>query len=138
MGRGQRGRFPAAKPARYGRDHQRLRANRNQAVGSACSRCGQLILAGQEVSPDHVDGGGPTEYRGWSHVRCNLSAGATYGNRLRAAAYRRARGLPEPLAAKTASNGAAAAVVAASHDCVATGCHVDRGRCGCGRHSRGW
>jgi hypothetical protein len=51
------------------------------------------ILEGQPASPDHVDGGGPTDYGGWAHEGCNLSAGASYGNKLRAAAYRAAVGL---------------------------------------------
>jgi hypothetical protein len=75
---------------RYGPIHKALRdqAAAGAAAGSACTRCGRVIEAGQAVSPDHRDGGGPTDYAGWAHSGCNVSAGVAYGNRLRAEAYR--------------------------------------------------
>jgi hypothetical protein len=79
---------------RYGPAHQALKANSDQAYGQPCTRCSQPMLAGQLVEPDHLDGGGPTDYAGWAHASCNHSAGAAYGNRMRAAAYRAAKGLP--------------------------------------------
>lgn len=129
---------------RYGPIHQQLRANPEQAVGTACTRCGRMILDGQEVSPDHVDGGGPHDYRGWAHRHCNVSAGAAYGNRLRAQAYRQARGMAP--AAQPSSNGAAVAVAEPlparsdpRHECEPAGCHPQPGGpCNCGRHSRAW
>ncbi|MFE6845059.1 hypothetical protein [Streptomyces sp. NPDC057686] len=48
---------------------------------------------GELLDLDHADDGG---YLGWAHASCNRSAGAARGNRLRAAAYRAAKGLPEP------------------------------------------
>jgi hypothetical protein len=93
------------------------------------------MLAGQVVEPDHVDGGGPTDYAGWAHAGCNHSAGAAYGNRLRAAAYRAARGVPAPV---NGSGAFAAQVLVDDHSCGDAGCHADPARCGCGRHSRGW
>jgi len=69
---------------RYGPIHKALRdqAAAGAAAGSACTRCGRVIEAGQAVSPDHRDGGGPTDYAGWAHSGCNVSAGVAYGNRL--------------------------------------------------------
>lgn len=133
---------------RYGPLHQALRANPGQAVGRPCSRCGGTILEGQAVSPDHVDGGGPHDYRGWAHQRCNVSAGASYGNQLRAAAYRATRGLLSPPPAAIAGNGGAVVTEAQeplplrldpAHYCEEGGCHpVIGGPCACGRHSRAW
>jgi hypothetical protein len=39
---------------------------------------------GQELHLDHVDGGAPDEYLGFSHASCNSSAGAQLGHWLRA------------------------------------------------------
>jgi hypothetical protein len=118
---------------RYGAAHQALKENSDQAIGQLCSRCREPMLAGQVVEPDHVDGGGPTDYAGWAHASCNHSAGASYGNRLRARAYRVAKGLAMPMAAS-----AGARVLVDDHACADAGCHVDPAVCVCGRHSRGW
>ena len=62
-----------------------------QAVGKLCVRCRQVMLPGQAVQLDHADNGDPNAYVGYSHARCNASAGAARGNRMRAAAYRAMR-----------------------------------------------
>ena len=81
---------------RYGAEHRRLRAQTVAlAVGKACARCHQPMLAGQAVQLDHDDQD-PSRYLGWSHASCNARAGAVNGNRARARAYRQAMGLPEP------------------------------------------
>jgi hypothetical protein len=80
---------------RYGAAHRRLvRATKAGAFGTPCARCGKLMLPGQAIDLDHTDDG--TGYIGWSHARCNRRAAAVRGNRARAAAYRRAKGLPDP------------------------------------------
>jgi hypothetical protein len=72
---------------RYGTAHRALRAATvAQAVGQPCARCRRTIQAGEAVDLDHADDG--DGYIGYSHRRCNSSAGASRGNRLRAAAYR--------------------------------------------------
>jgi hypothetical protein len=53
------------------------------------------MLEGQAVQLDHADDGSG-RYLGYSHRHCNASAGASRGNRMRAAAYRAAKGLPPP------------------------------------------
>jgi hypothetical protein len=69
---------------KYGVDHQRLRAAAiGQAWGLPCTRCGLPLVQGQEIHLDHRDGGGPGDYRGWSHASCNMAAGAAKGNRMR-------------------------------------------------------
>jgi hypothetical protein len=89
---------------RYGAAHQAYRAATvDQAVGKPCVRCQQVMLEGQAVQLDHADDGSG-RYLGYSHQRCNASAGAAHGNRMRAAAYRAAKGLP-------ASNSSGAVVV---------------------------
>jgi hypothetical protein len=99
QGRGRPARrCPACRDEdRYGPAHVAMRAATvAQAVGQLCVRCGLPMLPGQEVQLDHADDGSG-RYLGYSHKRCNLSAGASRGNRMRAAAYRAAKGLPAPL-----------------------------------------
>jgi hypothetical protein len=79
------------------------------AYGQPCTRCGKVMEPGQPISPDHLDGGGPQDCAGYAHVSCNVSAGVSRGNAMRAAAYRAAKGLPDPPAAKAAGNGATVA-----------------------------
>jgi len=63
----------------YGGPHQAIRkALLPYAVGSACARCSRAILPGQQVDLDHNDD--RVGYRGWSHPRCNRSAGGRLGN----------------------------------------------------------
>jgi hypothetical protein len=94
---------------RYGAVHRAVRATSAQAVGQLCTRCGQQLLEGQPVEPDHADGGGPHDYAGWAHASCNHSAGAARGNRLRAQAYRALQGAvvgrEVSLSGSAASNG---------------------------------
>jgi len=93
---------------RYGTAHQAMRAATvAQAVGQLCVRCQLPMLPGQEVQLDHADDD-PTRYLGYSHKRCNLSAGAARGNALRAQAYRALKGA---IMATPAANGAGAARV---------------------------
>lgn len=73
----------------YGTSHQRLRARlaRDVAAGRAvCARCGQPIVPGSawDLGHDDTDPSKKT-YRGPEHERCNRSAGARKGNRLRRA-----------------------------------------------------
>jgi hypothetical protein len=76
---------------RYGAQHRAIRAATvAQAVGQPCARCREPIRPGEAVDLDHADDGSGT-YLGYSHRRCNSSAGASRGNRLRAAAYRAAK-----------------------------------------------
>ena len=78
---------------RYGSEHVALReSTKESAYGTACARCGRELEPGQEIHLDHRDDG--PGWLGWSHARCNTSAGATHGNRLRADAYRAANGRP--------------------------------------------
>lgn len=59
---------------RYGTAHRRLRkqwASRVARGDVICSRCGELIDPRDHFDLDHVDGGGPLDYRGPSHARCN-------------------------------------------------------------------
>ncbi|WP_139238407.1 hypothetical protein [Streptomyces aidingensis] len=49
------------------------------------------MLLGDQLDLDHDDDG--DGYLGWAHASCNRSAGATKGNRARAAAYQAARWL---------------------------------------------
>ena len=83
---------PCRSGDRYGAVHRAVRATSAEAVGQLCTGCQQLILAGQAVEPDHLDGGGPHDYAGWAHSSCNHRAGAARGNRLRAQAYRALQG----------------------------------------------
>jgi predicted nucleic acid-binding Zn-ribbon protein len=71
---------------KYGGEHAKLRAATvGQAWGTACTRCGRVLEWGQAIQLDHVDGGGPSDYRGYSHASCNQAAGARKVNRMRAA-----------------------------------------------------
>jgi hypothetical protein len=118
---------------RYGPSHRAFRAGTvDQAVGKPCARCHQVMLAGQAVQLDHADDD-PTRYLGYSHQRCNASAGAARGNRLRAAAYRAAKGLSPPAARWNRPR-----VAVEEHSCEAEGCHAQMAVCACGRHSRPW
>jgi hypothetical protein len=87
QGRGRPSRFcPAHRQGggKYGGAHKKLRAaTEAQAWGTACVRCGRVMLAGEQLHLDHRDGGGPGDYRGWAHAHCNTSAGAAKGNRQR-------------------------------------------------------
>lgn len=61
---------------RYGSEHQRRRAAGIEAAYyQPCSRCGKVMLPGQELHLDHLDGGGPNDYLGFSHSKCNEAAG---------------------------------------------------------------
>ncbi|WP_329294284.1 hypothetical protein [Streptomyces pseudovenezuelae] len=51
------------------------------------------MLPDEKLDLDHRDGG---DGWSWSHASCNRAAGAARGNRMRAAAYRRQQGLPDP------------------------------------------
>lgn len=63
----------------YGSDHKRLRAaGLASAYGTACARCGQVMVEGQDLDLDHTDA--RDGYRGFSHRRCNRAAGARKGN----------------------------------------------------------
>jgi hypothetical protein len=91
------------------------------------------MLPGQAVQLDHADNGDPRAYVGYSHQRCNASAGAAHGNAMRAAAYRAAKGLPEP----PASAQPAAVPVRCKRPADASA--EERMRCICGRlTSRCW
>lgn len=77
---------PDCRSERYGRDHKaRRKAEMQNYVGKPCSRCGQPMEEGDEVHLDHRDGGGPNDYLGLSHAKCNLAGAA----RKRAAAAQR-------------------------------------------------
>jgi hypothetical protein len=59
---------------RHGTAHRRLRKQWASKVARGkvvCSRCGELIDPRDRWDLDHVDGGGPLEYDGPSHARCN-------------------------------------------------------------------
>jgi hypothetical protein len=59
---------------KYGPAHRQLRkrwARRVERGGVLCSRCGEFIDPRDRWDLDHVDGGGPMEYHGLSHARCN-------------------------------------------------------------------
>lgn len=73
--------------------HQKRRARLlEEAYGTDCLKCSQLMLRGQQLDLDHdlprVLGGKAGEGR-MAHAYCNRSAGARLG-----AALRRARALP--------------------------------------------
>lgn len=73
----------------YGGEHQAVRrANLPYAYGSACSRCGQPMLEGQDLDLDHHDD--RQGYRGFSHSLCNRRAGGRLGA-ARRKALKRAR-----------------------------------------------
>jgi hypothetical protein len=59
---------------RYGTAHRGLRkqwARKVERGGVECWRCGEPIDPRDTWDLDHVDGGGPLEYYGPSHARCN-------------------------------------------------------------------
>lgn len=71
----------------YNARHRKLRAELlPNAYYTPCTRCGQLMLPGQELHLDHDDND-RTQYRGFSHAKCNVSAGAVKGNRQRVQRY---------------------------------------------------
>jgi hypothetical protein len=58
----------------YGTSHKKLRAElaKTVALGSTrCASCGETIHAGEPWDLGHVPGGGPSDYRGPEHARCN-------------------------------------------------------------------
>lgn len=67
-------------------EYRRQRAALAPWEGQPCPRCGQPMLEGQRIdaghSVDRVLGGAGSALR-WEHARCNRSAGASLGNRLR-------------------------------------------------------
>lgn len=72
----------------YGGTHQATRrAALPDAYGRPCSRCGRPMLEGQALDLDHTDD--RDGYRGFSHAKCNRSAGGKLG-RSRQLARRRA------------------------------------------------
>ncbi len=73
----------AARHARrYGWAHRRKRsAELADQHGRPCYRCGRPMARWQRLHLDHLDGGGPNDYAGWSHRRCNESAGARLARR---------------------------------------------------------
>jgi hypothetical protein len=59
---------------RYGTAHRQLRkqwARKVERGNVECWRCEKLIDPRDAWDLDHVDGGGPLEYYGPSHARCN-------------------------------------------------------------------
>jgi hypothetical protein len=93
QGRGRAARRcrPCRDGDRYGPAHRQVRAaTLTAAVGTACARCGEQLLANEALQLDHDDQD-PTRYVGYSHRSCNARAGAIAGNKARAAAYRAAK-----------------------------------------------
>lgn len=63
----------------YGYQHKRIRsATLASAYGTACARCGEVMLEGQPLDLDHNDT--RDGYQGFSHRRCNRAAGARKGH----------------------------------------------------------
>jgi hypothetical protein len=59
---------------RYGHRHRQMRERVARSVAAgvvSCARCGKLICPDQQWDLDHADDGGPLEYLGASHSRCN-------------------------------------------------------------------
>ena len=87
QGRGRPARFcPEHRDGggKYGGAHRKLAAaTKDSAWGKPCTRCGRTLVPGMEIQLDHLDGGGPADYRGWSCASCNMSAGASKGNKMR-------------------------------------------------------
>jgi hypothetical protein len=74
----KRARGQQSTSGRYGGEHQRKRASeRDQAYGKPCPMCGRQLEPGQPIHLDHAADG--HTYLGWSHARCNLSAGGRKG-----------------------------------------------------------
>lgn len=72
---------------RYGRHHRETRAAYALVVASGkarCSRCHKPITPHERWHLDHIDGGGPTDYAGPAHARCNISAPGVRGAALAA------------------------------------------------------
>jgi hypothetical protein len=89
---------PDCRTERYGLDHKARRAAElADYVGRPCSRCGKPMLEDDEVHLDHVDGGGPNDYRGLSHAKCNM-AGAARSRAVAAGRPRLAAGKEQPVA----------------------------------------
>ena len=73
----------ARRDPRYRGHHDQMRRvyARTVAAGAAvCVRCGKPIAPGEAWDLDHVDGGGPHDYAGPAHGRCNRQAGARKRN----------------------------------------------------------
>jgi hypothetical protein len=72
----------APKSVKYARNpHKNLRKRVAEAVdtgGVRCARCGEPIMPGQPWDLGHVDGGGPHEYSGPEHRRCNRATAGRY------------------------------------------------------------
>ena len=69
---------------KYDRAHKRLRAELAPAVAAgrvSCSRCDLPISPGEQWHLDHVDNGGPHDYRGVSHAYFNSIAPMTRARR---------------------------------------------------------
>lgn len=61
------------RSGKYGPEHRRIRAATLEAAyGSACVRCGALMVRGEPLDLDHAEDG---SYLGFSHRHCNRSAG---------------------------------------------------------------
>jgi hypothetical protein len=61
---------------RYGRPHRRIRAKYAAQVPAGlaiCWRCGNPIDPKEAWDLGHLDGGGPRQYAGPEHRRCNRS-----------------------------------------------------------------
>jgi hypothetical protein len=59
---------------RYGRRHRQLRRELAGVVAAGrakCARCARPILPTEQWDLSHVDGGGPADYEGVAHARCN-------------------------------------------------------------------
>src|SRR5687767_8504589 len=72
---------------RYGRMHRVERERVRLVVetgGAVCSRCSRPIHPHEPWDLDHADGGGPRDYRGPSHRKCNRKT-ATWTAQRRAA-----------------------------------------------------
>ena len=84
--------------------------------GSRCPRCGEPMWPRyQALDLDHAvprSQGGAAGPKRLAHASCNRRHGAELTNEARAAL--------------------------AAHVCTYDGCHADRDRCACGRHSKGW
>jgi hypothetical protein len=61
-------------PTKYGVRHRQLRARWNRRVQRGevlCAKCGLLIEPGTTWDLGHVPSGGPADYRGPEHSKCN-------------------------------------------------------------------
>jgi hypothetical protein len=75
---------------KYSGAHQAIRrALLPAAYGTACGRCGRLMLPGQSLDLDHNDDG--VGYRGMAHRFCNQRAGGRLGNARQRARRKRRR-----------------------------------------------